>query len=443
MSTRLAGWGNYPSSSCKVVLPESEREAQRLVDVKGTIARGLGRSYGDPALNEGRLVMDMTRLDRYLAFDRGKLTCEAGVSLERIIETFTPRGFFPSITPGTKHVTVGGSIANDVHGKAHHAQGSFSGCVESMRVLVANGEIVHASRDENADLFWATFGGMGLVGIVVDATLSLRPVETTYFAQRAIAVGGLAEMLEAIDASNDRDPYSVAYVDPIATGTRLGSGVLTVGDHARVDDLPRRLRSRPLRLHGHGKLGVPFLMPERALNAVSIRAVNEVIKLVLAHGAAIAHYEKFFYPLDAIANWNRGYGRRGFTQYQFVVPLERGYENMRRILETIVSSGCLPFLNVLKRMGPASGGLLSFPREGYTLAIDFPIRPDLGALLRRLDQMVLDAGGRIYLGKDAFVAPAMFRAMYPRVDEFLAIKRKYDPDGTFTSDLGRRVGLSR
>jgi decaprenylphospho-beta-D-ribofuranose 2-oxidase len=284
---------------------------------------------------------------------------------------------------------------------------------------------------------------MGLVGVVLDATISLRAIETTYFKQRAVVVRDLTEMIEAIDASNDLDPYSVAYVDPVATGARLGSGVLTTGDHARIDELPRRLARRPLRLHGELGVEVPFTMPEMALNPVTIRAVNEVIKLVLARGAAFAHYEKFFYPLDAIAHWNRGYGRRGFTQYQFVIPLERGEANMRRIFEAIVSSGCLPFLNVLKRMGPPSGGLLSFPREGYTLAIDFPIRADLPALLRRLDGMVLDAGGRIYLGKDAFVEPAMFRAMYPNLDAWLEVKNKYDPKGVFTSDLGRRVGLSR
>ena len=438
----LAGWGNYPASACTLVEPTTGDEARALLDRRGTIARGLGRSYGDPALNENRVVMGMRLFDRLLAFDGGKLTCEAGVSLERIIETLTPHGWFPLITPGTKYVTVGGSIANDVHGKAHHVQGSFSECVESMRVLLASGDVVSASRTENADLFWASFGGMGLLGVILDATISLRPIETTYFSQRAIVVPDLGAMLEALDASNERDPYSVAYVDPVASGAKLGSGVLTVGDHAKRDELPRRLAASPLRLHGHGKIQVPFMMPGLALNALTIRAVNETIKLVLAHAARFAHYEKFFYPLDAIGNWNRGYGRRGFTQYQFVVPLERGHEHMRRILETIVSSGCLPFLNVLKRMGKEGGGLLSFPREGYTLAIDFPIRADLPALLRRIDEMVVEAGGRIYLGKDAFIEPAMFRAMYPKLDAWLAIKEKYDPRGVFTSDLGRRVGLS-
>lgn len=440
----LAGWGNYPSSRCTLVEPTSEAEIARAIDPRGTVARGLGRSYGDAAINEGRLVVGMTRLDRFLAFDEatGVLTCEAGTSLERIIRAFAPRGWFPMVTPGTKLVTVGGCIANDVHGKAHHVQGSFVECVESMRVLLASGSVVNASRTENTDLFWASFGGMGLLGVIVDATIRLRRIETTYFTQRAIIAKDLAEMIAALDETGEIYPYSVAYIDPVATGKRLGSGVLTVGDHARVTDLPRRLARDPLRLHGSFAIDVPFTFPEIALNALTIRILNQVFKLVLGRASRVAHYEKFFYPLDFVGHWNRGYGRRGFTQYQFVVPLERGYENMKKILEAIVSSGSLPFLNVLKRLGPESGGLLSFPAQGYTLAIDFPIRKDTGALLRRLDAMVLDAGGRIYLGKDAFVDPETLRAMYPQLGRWQTIKANVDPDGVFTSDLGRRVGLS-
>jgi decaprenylphospho-beta-D-ribofuranose 2-oxidase len=415
----------------------------RRLDRRGTVARGLGRSYGDAALNAKGQVLGMTRLDRYLGYDErtGVLTCEAGVSLEQIVRDFAPRGWFPLITPGTKFVTVGGCIANDVHGKAHHVQGSFSTCVDSMRVLLASGDIVTASRTEHEDLFWATFGGMGLLGIVLDVTLQLRRIETTYFRQRAIAVSDLRSMLEAFEENDADYPYSVAYVDPVATGPRLGSGVLTVGDHAALDELPRALSSHPRWVADPAKLTVPFELPEFALNPVSIRALNVVVKWVLANAGQFAHYEKFFYPLDAIGHWNRGYGRRGFTQYQFVVPLREGYERMRGILKTIVSSGSLPFLNVLKKLGREGGGILSFPCEGYTLAIDFPIRTDTAALIARLDAMVLDAGGRVYLGKDAFLEPSTFRAMYPQVDAWLRTKAKYDPDGVFVSDLARRVGL--
>ncbi len=439
----LSGWGLYPRGRCHLVSPESVGELERALDQRGTIARGLGRSYGDPAINSDGQVLGMERLDRYLGFDEsaGILRCEGGVSLARIIADLAPRGWFPMITPGTKYVTVGGCIANDVHGKGHHAQGSFATSVLAMRVLCADGTTVTASREENSDLFWASFGGMGLLGIVVEATLKLRAIETTFYRQKAIVVNDLNEMLDAFDENDSVFPYSVAYIDPIATGDRLGRGVLTVGDHAGIGDLPAKLAKHPLHLSGGHLVTVPFELPSLTLNPITARIVNATIKTVLAQAGSIAHYEKFFYPLDAVGHWNRGYGPRGFTQYQFVIPLVDGRRVMRQILQAIVSSGSLPFLNILKRMGKASGGHLSFPFEGYTFAIDFPIRSDTARLTSRLDAMVEEAGGRIYLGKDAFLDAETFRVMYPRLDEWLAIKRRYDPNDVFVSDQARRVGL--
>jgi decaprenylphospho-beta-D-ribofuranose 2-oxidase len=385
----------------------------------------------------------MRRMDRYLGFDEntGRLTCEAGLSLASIIHDFAPRGWFPAITPGTKFVTIGGCIANDVHGKAHHAQGSFITCVEAMTVLLASGEVVRASREENSDLFFGTFGGMGLLGVVLTATIRLRRIETTYFRQTSVRVRDLEGMLAALDEQDRTSPYSVATLDVFARGARLGSGVLTVGDHASRGELPPDLAKNPLRIAGGPKLTVPFELPEFTLNPLTMRVLNAVILAKQGHAAPYGHFESFFYPLDILAHWNRGYGRRGFTQYQFVIPFTDGPRRMREILSTILSSGELPFLNVLKRFGKESGGVLSFPREGYTFAIDFPIRTNTVALLRRLDAMVLEAGGRIYLGKDSYVEAATFRAMYPEIDRWLAIKAKYDPRVVFTSDLGRRVGL--
>ncbi len=442
--TTLAGWGANVRSDCAYREPETPEQLTAMLDAQGTIARGLGRSYGDAALNAGRFVLGTRMMNRFVAFDpeSGVLTCEGGVSLGEIIRVFGPRGWFPMITPGTKFVTVGGCIANDIHGKAHHAQGSFSNCVESMTVLLANKEIVTASREENADLFWASFGGMGLLGVVLSATIRLRRIETTYFRQSKIVAIGLEGMMDALDENDHTFPYSVATLDIMGTGTRLGGGVLVVGDHATRAELPEELAADPLRLSApKPKIAVPFEMPERALNRASIALVNELILFIQRKPGAYAHYENFFYPLDMIGEWYRGYGQSGFTQYQFVIPFDEGRRQMRKLLQVILSAGELPFLNILKRMGKESGGLLSFPREGYTFAIDFPIRPGTVALLRRLDAMILDAGGRIYLGKDSYVEPETFRAMYPRLDEWLAIKAKYDPRGVFTSDLGRRVGL--
>jgi FAD/FMN-containing dehydrogenase len=441
--TSLAGWGNNLRADCLLTEPELPGEAAASLDRAGTVARGLGRSYGDAALNGGGQVLGLRKLDRILSFDdaTGTLTCEAGVSLDEIIRSFAPRGWFPMITPGTKFVTVGGCIANDVHGKAHHVQGCFSASVDALTVLLASGAVVNATRETNSDLFWGTFGGMGLLGVVLTATMRLRRIETTFFRQRSIKVGDLAEMLAALDEQDRSFPYSVATIDVLAAGARLGRGVITVGDHARRDELPSSLATDPLRISGPPKLTVPFELPELTLNRLSIRAVNAFIQYTQASAAPFGHYEGFFYPLDKIARWNRGYGRRGFTQYQFVIPFADGLPRMREILGAILSAGELPFLNVLKRFGKESGGVLSFPCEGYTLAIDFPIRANTVALLRRLDAMVLAAGGRVYLGKDAYLEAATFRAMYPALDRWLAIKAKYDPDGVFTSDLGRRVGL--
>jgi decaprenylphospho-beta-D-ribofuranose 2-oxidase len=443
VTRRLTGWGANLRADCVLSEPETQAEIAAGLDAPGTIARGLGRSYGDAALNAGGQVLGLRKLDRYLAFDErtGVLTCEAGVSLARIIQDFAPRGWFPMITPGTKFVTVGGCIANDVHGKAHHVQGCFSSCVEVITLLLASGEVVRASRGENPDLFWATFGGMGLTGIVLDARLQLRAIETTYFRQKSIQVNDLEGMLAALDESDKQFPYSVATVDVFATGARLGRGVLTAGDHARRDELPAALASAPLRVSGPPKLSVPFELPEFTLNPLSMRVLNALIQAKQAHAAPFGHYDGFFYPLDILDNWNRGYGRRGFTQYQFVIPFAEGPQRLRELLSTIMSSGELPFLNVLKRFGRESQAPLSFPREGYTFAIDFPIRRRTVELLRRLDAMVLEAGGRIYLGKDSYVEAATFRAMYPRLDRWLELKARYDPQGLFTSDLGRRVGL--
>lgn len=443
MQTSLSGWGANLRADCVLSEPETRAEVAAGLDPAGTLARGLGRSYGDAALNAGRQVLGLRKLDRYLAFDErsGTLTCEGGVSLARIIQDFAPRGWFPLITPGTKFVTVGGCIANDVHGKAHHAQGCFSSSVDVMTVLLASGEVVRASRAENPDLFWATFGGMGLTGIVLDATLRLRAIETTYFRQKSIRVNDLDGMLAALAEQDRTYPYSVAALDVFATGARLGRGVLMVGDHARRDELPPALAAQPLRVSGPPKLTVPFELPELTLNALSMRVGNALIQAKQAHGAPFGHYEGFFYPLDLANDWNRLYGRRGFTQYQFVIPFDDGPRRLRELLMTIQSAGELPFLNVLKRFGRENEAPLSFPREGYTFAIDFPVRRRTVELLRRLDAMVLDAGGRIYLGKDSYVEAQTFRAMYPRLDQWLAAKAKYDPRGLFSSDLGRRVGL--
>jgi decaprenylphospho-beta-D-ribofuranose 2-oxidase len=439
----LSGWGNIPRSVNKVMYARDPRDLLRGLPHDQILSRGLGRSYADQATNTNHLILKMEKMNHFLAFDevKGILKCEAGVSLEEIINHFAPRGWFPMITPGTKYITIGGAIANDVHGKAHHADGSFVNCVYDFTILLADGTILNASREENPDLFWANFGGLGLLGIILTATIQLRKIETTYFRQKAFAGKNLDEMLQAIDDSGKEFSSSVAWIDPMAKGKRLGRGVLTMGNHAILEDLSEKMRKEPLKLGKKPKITVPFYLPEFILNRFTVSILDVALYWMQRSAASLSHYDKFFYPLDVINEWNRGYGKRGFIQYQFVVPLQDGRQNIRAILTEITESHCIPFLNVLKKFGKGQGGLLSFPFEGYTFAIDFPITPQLKPFTHKLDKMILDMGGRIYLGKDAYLDEPTFKAMYPQHVEWLQIKRKYDPNNVFSSDLARRIGL--
>ncbi len=441
----LSGWGNIPKSKTLLGRARSPRDiAGILAKNHINIARGLGRSYADQSTNTGHIAIDITSLDHFISWDEreGILECEAGVSLAQIIEYFAPRGWFPMITPGTKYVTVGGCIANDVHGKAHHVDGSFVNCVVDLKILLADGRLVEASRAQNDDLFWATFGGLGLLGYIISARIRLRKIDTTYFTQKSIAIKNLDHLLEEFERTDAQYSYSVAWIDALARGQQLGKGVLIVGNKATTSDLPASLRQAPLKTTPGSKLNLPLYLPDFALNAVTVKGLNAVLYQMQKRGSGLSHYESFFYPLDVIDHWNRGYGHRGFIQYQFVVPLAKGPENIRHILQLIANSGCLPFLNVLKKFGASAGKMLSFPMEGYTFAIDFPITKMLKPFTRQLDEEVLKAGGRIYLGKDAFLSEAHFKAMYPEHIAWLEVKKKYDAHNLFSSDISRRLGLS-
>ncbi len=380
---KISGWGNYPVTEAHVSSPRQESDLQKITQYPQITVRGSGRSYGDQSIDSRAVVADTHRLNHFLDFDeeRGILTCQAGVSLAEIITTFAPRGWFPIINPGTKYVTVGGAIANDIHGKGHHRDGSFVQCVLSFTIMIADGTVLTASREAHEDLFWASFGGLGLLGVILTATLRLERVETTYFVQKAIRVKGLDEMMEALQAYDQHYRYSVAWINPQARGRRLGEGVLTVGNQANYRDLTTTLQKEPLKLHTQPRLSVPFFLPNFSLNSVTLSALNQLIYRMQYHADPLVHYDKFLFPLDFVHHWNRGYGPRGFVQYQFVVPTESG-STIRNILETIARGKCLPFLNVLKKMGAGAERFpsLSFPQEGFTFAIDFPVTRHLRAL---------------------------------------------------------------
>ncbi|WP_210648955.1 FAD-binding protein [Nocardioides sp. SYSU D00065] len=449
----LTGWGRTAPSAADVAVPPGPDGVAALIaslrtggdpPARGVLARGLGRSYGDAAQNAGGLVLDMTGCDRILSIDvdRGVVRVEAGVSIDTLTRTLLPLGLWLPVVPGTRQVTVGGAIAADVHGKNHHVSGSFGDHVLALDLVTADGALRTLTPDgPGAEAFWATVGGMGLTGVVVRATLSCVPAQTAYAVVRTERARDLDHLLELL-AEDDPDPYSVAWFDALARGPRMGRAVLTRGRLARLDDLPARLAKRPTAFGGGGPgPGVPP-MPYGLLNRATGRAFNELWfrKAPARPTTDVQPLGAFFQPLDGVRDWNRVYGPRGFCQYQFVVPPSET-EAFRRAVALIADSGHPSCLNVLKRMGESSPGLLSFPAPGWTLAVDLPVGPGLDRLFHRLDDVVLGAGGRVYLAKDARLGPDAVEAMYPRLAEFRAARRVLDPEGLFVSDLARRVLL--
>ncbi|HZL34641.1 MAG TPA: FAD-binding oxidoreductase [Tepidisphaeraceae bacterium] len=443
----LSGWGNVPRQAAQVFRPEKVAEARAVVasPPAGTLlARGLGRSYGDAALNEnGNILLD-TRLSRFLAFDpaAGVLECEAGVSLEDILHTFVPRGFFPPVTPGTKFVTIGGAIAADVHGKNHHRDGSIAEFIDGLDLLTATGEVLPCSREQNSDIFFATLGGMGLTGVILQARIRLRKIESAYIAVDYQQAPNLDAALAAFASGDEQYQYSVAWIDCLSRGASLGRSVLIRGNHATAGELPPGLANGPLNATLRHKRSVHFNLPNFALSPLTVRLFNNRFYARHKDGRKYVDYDEFFYPLDSLLHWNRIYGKRGFFQYQAVFPATKDGGCLRKLLQRLSTSGRASFLAVLKTMGKSSGGLLSFPMPGHTLALDIPNGgPTTVALLRELDAIVMDHGGRVYLAKDACMTAESFQRMYPNVGQFDEIKNRLDPQGVFSSSQARRLGI--
>ncbi len=420
------------------------RVLDELAAPRGIIARGLGRAYGDPGQNGGGTVVRLA--PGPILLDAGARTVRvgAGVSLDELLRHIVPRGFFVPVSPGTRFVTVGGAIASDIHGKNHHADGSFGVHVDEMTMVLADGTRRTVTAATDPLLWWATIGGMGLTGIIVDATVRLLPIETSRCMVLTERVPNLDSLLERMESGDHLHRYSVAWVDMVATGANLGRAVLTQGDHATYDELIAEdpaAGADPLAFSPSGLAAVPPGLPN-VLNRLAVRAFNEVWyrKAPKSH-LGLESITGFFHPLDMVGDWNRLYGRAGFLQYQFVVPFD-AVDTLRTIMTTVAASGHASFLAVLKRFGPASGGLLSFPTPGWTLTLDLPAGVDgLGGLVGELDRLVLDAGGRHYLAKDATATPEIIRAGYPRLDEWLQIRRSVDPAGRWISDQARRLDL--
>ena len=444
---QLTGWGRTSPTVARVAHPRTEEQVAQAVAAagpRGVVARGLGRSYGDPAQNAGGLVLDLTGLNRILSVDleNGLVTCEAGVSLHALMRALVPFGYFVPVTPGTRYVTVGGAIGSDIHGKNHHADGTFAQHVVSMRLLLADGSVRTVTPEGNPELFWATAGGMGLTGVILSATVRMVPIETSRLAVDTFKLPDLDALMEKLAGTDADYRYTVAWMDCLAKGPKLGRALLDCGNFATLDQLPAKHRGEPLAFSAKPMASTPDLFPSGLLNRRTIAIANEVWyrKTPAAHHH-LATIGGFFHPLDGIRDWNRVYGKAGFLQYQFVVPFSADV-TFRRMVERISRVQAPSFVSVLKRFGEGSPGYLSFPAEGWTLALDFPTgTPRLDRLLNWLDEQVLSEGGRVYLAKDARLAPAHLSAMYPRLDDFREVRAKVDPHGVFVSDQSRRLAL--
>lgn len=447
----LTGWGRTMPAPARVV-ECSSRDVEQLaravkeIPPRGGIARGLGRSYGDPAQRSGGLVVRLVDSVQDVTIDRAAATATvpAGVSLDDLLRVLVPQGFFVPVSPGTRFVTVGGAIASDIHGKNHHVAGSFGNHVRRLSLLLADGTVAELGPNQQPELFWATVGGMGLTGIILDATIDLIAIETSRCSVDTTRTADLDELL-ALMEERDRDyRYSVAWIDLMAKGPHLGRSVLTQGDHARVDELAPKAAVDPLAYDPAQRIAVPPLVPgSGVINRLTVKTFNEVWyrKAPKRRVGQIMSIAGYFHPLDFVGSWNRAYGRGGFLQYQFVVPF--GQEaTLQRVVEQLAAAGVPSFLAVLKRFGAANPAPLSFPAPGWALALDVPIASrGLTELLHRLDELVLDAGGRHYLAKDGHTTPDAIRRGYPRLAEWQAVRACVDPARIWASDQSVRLRL--
>jgi FAD/FMN-containing dehydrogenase len=434
MQASYQSWGRFPKALHRVQRLWWQEDARRM-DRMGVplLAYGQGRSYGDVCLNDGGTLLDTRGLDRFLCFDprSGRLRCEAGVTLDEIIRTFVPRGWFPPVLPGTKFVTLGGAIANDIHGKNHHRSGTFGCHVLQFELVRTGGERLVCTPSANPELFSATIGGLGLTGLITWAELKLRPLASCAIRVETIKFANLDEFFEISRQSDPDFEYTVAWVDCQSRGPSLGRGLFMRGNHV--------FESQPsVRYRQPRSIPIPFEFPELALNHHTIKVFNGLYyhRQRARLGTRLVDFDSFFFPLDRLLHWNRIYGRRGLLQYQCVVPFEPcGLIAMRKLFKSIADAGLFSFLAVLKIFGEArSPGMMSFPRPGVTLTLDFPVSPETMHLLARLDLVVAEAGGAVYPAKDARMAPADFRRFYPQWEQFSAYR-----DSRFSSSFWRRV----
>ena len=445
--TELTGFGlTNPSSALVVEVDEATAAAAiKELPARGGIARGLGRSYGDPAQNGGGHVLRLAPGTIAIDEHTGTATVGAGVSLDDLLRVLVPRGFFVPVTPGTRYVTIGGAVASDIHGKNHHLDGSFGNHVTNIRMMLADTTVVDVGPGRDPDLFWATVGGMGLTGLVLEVTFRLLRIETSRISVDTDRLDSLDDVMTEMVASEADFRYSVAWLDLLATGRRVGRGVLTNGAHATVDQLDPAAANEPYAYHADQLAAVPPLVPPQGvINKFTVKAFNELWfrKAPRRRQGELQSIPTYFHPLDLVGSWNRVYGSEGFVQYQFHVP-DDAVDTMVSVIHRLAAAQLPIFMTVLKRFGPGNRAPLSFPQSGWQLAVDIGVaHRRIGTLLREFDRMVLDVGGRHYLAKDGSMTAETFRRGYPRLDEWQAVRERVDPAGVWASDQSRRLRLT-
>lgn len=443
MKKQITNWGNYPVVESDEQSFSSPSQLQDIIQTRQSfIARGNGRCYGDASL--AGTTISTLKFDKVISFDTkdGVFECQSGLTLDQILEIIVPKGWFLPVTPGTKYITVGGAVASDVHGKNHHVDGSFSNHILEMEIVMSDGKTMICSPQAHADLFEATCGGMGLTGVITRVKFRLKKIETSFIRQKQIKAANLEEVIRLFEEYKHYT-YSMAWIDCLKKGKQFGRSILIVGEHAQAAELSDSRQKDPLQLPKKKKISFPFNLPSWVLNSFTVKAFNFLYynKNIKREINNIVPYEPFFYPLDAILHWNRGYGKKGFIQYQFVLPLE-SKDGLVAILNKISDKGLGSFLAVLKIFGKQES-MISFPFEGYTLALDFPVRKGLFEFLDELDQIVLQYGGRLYMSKDARMKPGVLEAGYPELNKFREIVHKYNPQGRIRSLQSDRLFLNK
>ena len=438
----ISGWGGYPLHKTNIVYPKNINQILTEIKKSDLIARGNGRAYGDSSINEKKTI-NMKYFNHILSFEdkMGILTVESGILLEDIINTFLPRGWFPYVTPGSKYVTIGGLIAADVHGKNHHKDGSFRNFIEWFELIDSKGEIKKCSKNENSELYEWTIGGMGLTGIIIRAAIRLRKIETCWIKQKTLVSKNIDETLDIFE-KNMNATYSVAWINTTNYKNDIGQSLVMLGEHASIEDTYKKKIVNPLKLISKKKRNIPFFLPNWFLGKRLITLFNYVYYLYGKYSSKIklVNWDNYFYPLDGILGWNKVYGRKGFVQYQCVLPLEKSKEGLIKLLREISNSKVSSFLTVLKRFGKQTGKF-SFPMEGYTLALDFPVNEKTFELLEKLDEITLKYGGRFYLAKDARMKKEVFKKSDERIGEYISFRNKNDCEKNFISAQSSRLEL--